>query len=95
MAKYRKKPVVIEAVLWDGKAVTANSFIGESYGRVWEYVPTSSDIYIDTLEGSLICRVGDWIIKGVKGELCPCKPDIFRLTHEKVETNQQADHEPH
>ena len=81
--KYRKKPVVIEAVQWNGDAHLANTFIGERYGIDWEYSGArQTAIVIPTLEGSMLCRVGDWIIKGVKGEFYPCKPDIFEATYE-------------
>ena len=81
--KFRKKPVVIEAVRWDGDANTANSFLGESYGVNWRY--DGEKLIIPTLEGEMIANLGDWIIKGVKGEFYPCKPDIFEATYEKVE----------
>lgn len=84
--QFRKKPVVIDAVQWDGSASTADLFIGESYGVDWEYsLVSNGDILIPTLEGSMLCRVGDWIIRGVKGEYYPCKPDIFEATYEAVE----------
>jgi hypothetical protein len=90
MAKFRKKPVVIEAVQWDGSASTANAFIGEGFGVDWWYeIPIgerpgeeSLRIVIPTLEGNHIGDIGDWIIKGVKGEFYPCKPDIFAATYE-------------
>lgn len=93
MSKYRKKPVVIEAVQWDGYSETANAFIGERYTVDWEYahyvdasIPAAdSAIDIPTLEGKMRCNVGDWIIKGVKGEFYPCKPDIFEATYDQVE----------
>lgn len=79
--KYRKKPVVIEAVQWDGKADTANTFIGTD----WRYGGTGGGaIIIPTLEGEMCGEVDDWIIKGIKGEFYPCKPDIFEATYEKV-----------
>lgn len=85
MAQYRKKPVVIEAVQWDGDAGLANRFIGESYEKDWWYTgKKDGSIIIPTLEGEHECRVGDFIIKGVKGEFYPCKPDIFEMTYEKV-----------
>ena len=88
MKQFRKKPVVIEAVRWDGNADVANSFIGESYGVDWEYESQSSaKIVIPTLEGRMVGDVGDWIIKGVKGEFYPCKPDIFAATYEEVTDN--------
>jgi hypothetical protein len=86
--KYRKKPVVIEALQWDG------SMDGmESIKRHWPEMATAglsisphnrtvSWWYIGTLEGSHIVSVGDYIIKGIKGEFYPCKPDIFELTYE-------------
>lgn len=82
--KFIKKPVIIEAVQWDGKSSTANSFIGESYGVDWEYVENSNDIEIPTFEGRMRCNKGDWVIKGIAGEFYPCKPEIFKLTYEQV-----------
>ncbi len=89
MAKYRKKPVVIEAMQYFGKPgefEKLKAFVGES---LFVDMKTSSlkdtGIKIRTLEGNhAICK-GDFIIKGVKGEFCPCKPDIFEATYEKVE----------
>lgn len=84
-ACYRKKPITIDAVQWDGYAETANEFIGEAYGTDWEYeTGGSTSILIPTLEGNMLCREGDWIIRGVKGEFYPCKPDIFDATYDKV-----------
>lgn len=80
---FRKKPVVIEAVQWDGKASTANAFLGDKWW--WSGLPGAGAIIIPTLEGKHICSPGDWIIKGVKGEFYPCKPDIFAATYELVE----------
>jgi len=83
--KYRKKPVVIEAM-----QLEQNSFeqIIEWIGDENLADGTSSNevvIEIVTLEGNHHARVGDWIIKGVAGEFYPCKPDIFEETYEKVE----------
>jgi len=90
MPKFRKKPVVIEAVQFDGISQPINDFIGarsykdlcsvglDSKGRI-------SEIIINTLEGKMLVNKGDWIIKGVKGEFYPCKPDIFEMTYELVE----------
>jgi hypothetical protein len=81
---YRKKPVVIEARLWDGKASTYQDF------RLWG-IPMVYDIrkpgplLIVTLEGNMEASLGDYIIQGVQGEFYPCKPDIFEATYEKVE----------
>lgn len=90
MAKFRKKPVVIEAV---PVAIALHNsskdwgklpwWLRESYeagGIVFE----RDRISITTLEGKMIGEMGDWIIQGVKGELYPCKPDIFDATYEPV-----------
>ncbi len=84
--KYRKKPVEIEAVEWNG----ANHLITETFmkgsGASIDYSEYQLGVIkIPTLEGVMDARVGDYIIKGVKGEFYPCKPDIFKLTYEKVE----------
>jgi hypothetical protein len=105
MAKFRKKPVVIEAwqftgqgrwewpewlkghstaALQSGHPAAASqsdwpeyqSLIHEKYATPW--------ISIDTLEGRMRADVGDWVIQGVKGEVYPCKPDIFAATYEEV-----------
>lgn len=76
--KYRKKPVVIEAVQWNGSNQNElSSFMG--------VVGTCDNkVEIHTLEGMLTASIGDWIIKGIKGEFYPCKPDIFAATYEPV-----------
>lgn len=87
MPKFRKKPVVIEAVLFDGKqhGEYANFIPPGKYGYEWYANPAESVLVIDTREGRMRASVGDWIIKGVKGEFYPCKPDIFAATYEPVE----------
>ena len=79
--KFRKKPVVIEAVQWDGSNVDeVLGFIlttGSAYRKL-----DNNQIAIETLEGTMAASKGDWIIKGVKGEFYPCKPDIFEVTYE-------------
>lgn len=82
MPKFRKRPVVIDAIQWTGdnmKEMTA--FIGPG-----QYEEGFSDdfFYVKTLEGELRASLHDWIIKGVKGEFYPCKPDIFEATYEAV-----------
>lgn len=81
--KYRKKPVVIEAV-----QITMDMF---KYNHPHHdhipgvvYDPVELCVYIKTLEGEMRGDVNDWIIRGVKGELYPCKPDIFEATYEEV-----------
>ena len=83
MAKYRKKPVVIEAVQWNGTDVDAVLGLGlgvASFRRVG--IGSQTPLEIETLEGTMRADLGDWIIRGVKGEFYPCKPDIFAATYE-------------
>ena len=80
--KFRKKPVVIEAVQYLGG--------DESQDNVADFMDANiavsgEAILIGTLEGEMMATPGDWIIKGIKGEFYPCKPEIFAATHEAVE----------
>ena len=85
--KYRKKPIVIDAVKWDGRPETANEFLGERFGTDWLYAGVGSlAIMIWTREGLMRGEVGDWIIRGVAGEFYPIKADIFEATYELAET---------
>ena len=87
--RYRKKPVVIEAFQFTGESNLAKStnrwqvpewFVDAVLEpSVWAY---PDHISIKTLEGTMRADVGDWIIRGVKGEIYPCKPDIFEATYE-------------
>ena len=79
IGRYRKKPVVIEAIQWTG---TNGRDIARFMGAT-DYVDSVA-IQIRTLEGNMNVSVGDWVIKGVKGEFYPCKPDIFEQTYEEV-----------
>lgn len=83
--KYRKKPVVIEAVQWNGRNASDILFFAgfdkKNIGDLYDGMP----IVIHTLEGDMTANIGDYIIKGVNGEFYPCKPDIFEKTYEKVE----------
>ena len=76
--KYAKKPIVIEAI----------QFTGDNMMACLEFCPIGEEefeqIYIPTLEGEMTCTKGDWIIKGIKGEFYPCKPDIFEKSYEEV-----------
>lgn len=86
--RYRKKPVVIDAVLYDGN----------NHNEIKEFCP-SIELYgidddgasylranpvIHTLEGDMLLKPGDYLIKGIEGEFYPCKPNIFENTYEKV-----------
>ena len=84
--KYRKKPVVVEAIQWTGDNYDEIcKFVGKPL--VFNAEPRDNSqprLAIDTLEGEMTATVNDYIIKGVKGEFYPCKPDIFLQTYEEV-----------
>lgn len=89
--KYRKKPVVIEAVQWLGDPAVLHEVgaslttVGGAHGSVFSIHPDNEDaLEIHTLEGNHRCDYGDWIIKGIQGEFYPCKPEIFEATYEEV-----------
>jgi preprotein translocase subunit Sss1 len=90
--KFRKKPVVIEAVQWNGNNLkevidliglheSANKWTWEEY----EEVVKTEGLKIFTLEGTMMANISDWIILGVNNEAYPCKNDIFEKTYEKVD----------
>jgi hypothetical protein len=81
MAKYRKKPVVIEAIQWDGTTESSHEII-KFADVIWHC--NHNHMTICTLEGNMKASIGDYIIKGVQGEFYPCKPDIFESTYELV-----------
>lgn len=89
MAKFRKKPVVIEAVQWSGENLEemANHCAPTGQGEGWQIgtLLFGMPITIHTLEGDMTASIGDWIIRGVKFELYPCKPDIFAELYEPAE----------
>ena len=85
MPKFRKRPVIIEAV----------RFTSEEKDRAFHFITCNRIpafdkehqpiIKIQTLEGIMVASLGDWIIKGIRGEFYPCKPDIFKATYEEIE----------
>ena len=93
MGYFRKKPVVIEAVQWtgdnlrqiitftDGPPETRTAHAGMMWDQ-YEGLVAAEGLKILTLEGTMNATIGDWIIKGVKGEFYPCKPGIFAATYE-------------
>lgn len=82
--KYRKKPVVIEAIKWTGdNTKEIDDFTGSQFIEVTRGGITMLEIY--TLEGVMKASIDDYIIKGVHGEFYPCKPAIFEETYEIVE----------
>ena len=101
MGKYRKKPVVIEAIQFPTECFSGSpremaiammgfeeaiaEFAPDNF-REWKWRGGKSHgIVIPTLEGEHLATPGDWIIKGVHGEFYPCKPDIFEKTYDPVE----------
>lgn len=86
MPFFVKKPVVIEAMEWDGAVSQATAIIDWmlANGGTARHHDGPSALSIDTLEGTMTAVPGDWVIKGVKGEFYPCKPDIFEATYEPV-----------
>lgn len=101
MPKYRKKPVEIEAVQWnghnlrevicftDGPPETRTAHAGMMWDSYADLVARDG-LKIFTLEGAMRASVGDYIIKGVKGEFYPCKPDIFAATYEPADNGETA-----
>ena len=84
--KYRKKPVVVEAVRWTGDNwAEIKAFCPETEFPKWRVKGETYELYIHTLEGDHRVNTGDYIIRGVSGEYYPCKPDIFEKTYEPVE----------
>jgi hypothetical protein len=98
MAKYRKKPVVIEAIQWRGDERQIREVM-DLFGADGPphapddphielglgFTPADGKLYIPTLEGTMTASPDDWIIRGVRGEVYPCKPDIFAATYEAAE----------
>ena len=86
--KFRKKPVIIDAWQWDGRTqrerrpVWLQADLIEAGGGMES---GQAVLHIPTLEGVMSAQPGDWIIRGVKGEIYPCKPDIFAATYESAE----------
>jgi hypothetical protein len=80
--KFRKKPIVIDAINWDGTQEARDKLF--KFGGLDKY-NSGGELLIHTLEGIMTSEIGDWVIKGIKGEFYPCKPDIFEKTYEKVE----------
>ena len=84
--KFRKKPITISAMQWDGTVESIDK-INSRFGQDVKYYDDEDGVYVSclTLEGELTVSPNDWIIKGIKGEVYPCKPDIFSATYEPAE----------
>lgn len=80
--KFRKKPIVIEAVQWknDLRTIPDKFYLHPRFGGTNQ----DNQVIINTLEGRMYANTGDWLIIGVAGELYPCKPDIFEMTYEPI-----------
>lgn len=78
--KFRKLPVVIDAALWDGGPILPRADSSRCVTR-----NDDNSLSIETKEGVMRAEVGDWIIRGVEGEVYPCKPEIFAKTYEAAE----------
>jgi hypothetical protein len=85
MNKYRKKPVVIEAIQFTGSESSIIDIMALSNSRHIDTDCGGKELRIHTLEGVMTASLGDYIIKGVKGEVYPCKEDIFKVTYDEVE----------
>ena len=83
MKQYRKKPLLVEAVRWMGDLSVLHDWMQalESLPIILSPLP---NITIDTIEGEMTCKIGDWIVKGVEGEFYPVKHSIFEKTYEQV-----------
>lgn len=101
--KYRKKPVVIEARLLEDNYDSIYNAVEYIYNygmetsvllanKVIDDIRAAGGITIKTLEGNMLAKFGDYIIKGINGEFYPCKPDIFAQTYEEVKPEEQPDH---
>ena len=80
--KYRKKPVIVEAVIWTGNNIDEVKELAKN--TVENIIFVNNNLYIETLEGNMNVSIGDYIIKGIEGEFYPCKPNIFKETYETV-----------
>ena len=83
MQRFRKKPVVVEAEQWLGTVEQKERLLAE--GVIMNIPSLDGSCLVPTLEGNMTCQINDYIIKGIKGEYYPCKPDIFELTYDMDE----------
>lgn len=92
--KFRKKPVVIEAMQWTGDMADWHALYDFCKGAdgISNLTGPHSETRcsITTREGTMFAEQGDWIIRGIKGEFYPCKPDIFEATYERVDADDVA-----
>ena len=82
--KFRKIPIIVEAVEWEGSnIVEVCQFMGKLLDEI-AVPPYTESVIIKPLEGDMIAKKGDFIIKGIKGEFYPVKPDIFNASYEEI-----------
>ena len=88
--KFRKKPIIVEAVLWTGDVdnVEAPDWLKNNMknGNIRRF---GKSLMVKTLHGITCVIVGDYIVKTIKGDICPCNPILFELTHEKVGESEE------
>lgn len=86
MGYYRKKPVIIEAELFDGTVEAAERIICWTHGSDAHvrYDAASETLFIDTVDGTSAARPGDFVIMWVSGEFYPCRPEIFHATYDPI-----------
>lgn len=97
--KYKKKPVIIDAIQWTGGNMVEIADFAKGFAKFDEIrqgdaenkIPAQYDLSIQTLEGTMQASRGDYIIKGLNGEFYPCKPDIFEKTYEKADSVSAMD----
>lgn len=87
--RFRKKPVTVEAMQWDGTEASQQAIVTWSRGEASGWFDGDYFIEIKTPEGTMRADEGDWIIKGVAGEFYPCKPGIFDATYKKLSAFQE------
>lgn len=80
--KYRKKPVVIDAIQFTDSSIDIMEWVESFDGEIPAMTYSKNMVLIETLEGQMKADRSDWIIRGVQGEFYPCKPDIFEATYE-------------
>lgn len=85
MKKYIKKQIKIEAVQWTGDNTWEVAKFLDTGSRSFKIDTEKKEVYIETLEGTMTASEYDYIIRGIKGEFYPCKPDIFEESYEEVE----------
>lgn len=88
MQKFVKKPVVVQAVEYNGaNKEEIEAFVGKKLDTIYTELKEPLELKIPTLEGDMKVSKGDYVIKGIKGEFYPCKPDVFKSTYNVVEDN--------